>query len=273
MTISAALRPCSSSLWMAVGMPRPLSVTEMLLSAWMVTTMSSQYPANASSMALSTTSKTMWCRPVPSDVSPIYMPGRLRTASRPLSILMDSAPYSGTAGLRVCSDIVFRGEGRGLGRLPVGHDHVEPWSDTHRHDDILELVVVGRGEERGGVDVRLHRPADRLGLDVGQHVQQVADVEADIQRLVAVVDVDFLNGFFLFGVRGRNAQQVFRQLDPHALELVGGENGSALQAALERLAIDEEVARVLRGDHAGEVGELALDQLGDQLDVAEAEAD
>ena len=43
-------------------------------------------------MALSTTSNTMWCKPVPSDVSPMYMPGRLRTASSPLSILIESAP-------------------------------------------------------------------------------------------------------------------------------------------------------------------------------------
>src|SRR5215469_15401498 len=49
-------------------------------------------------MALSTTSCTMWCRPEPSSVSPIYMPGRLRTASRPFSTLMDSAPYSFSSG-------------------------------------------------------------------------------------------------------------------------------------------------------------------------------
>src|SRR5215207_5254319 len=36
----------------------------------------------------------MWCRPDPSSVSPMYMPGRLRTASSPFSTLMDSAPYS-----------------------------------------------------------------------------------------------------------------------------------------------------------------------------------
>ncbi|MNC98880.1 hypothetical protein D3C83_169760 [compost metagenome] len=47
-----------------------------------------QNPASASSIALSTTSNTMWCNPVPSLVSPMYMPGRLRTASRPLSTLM-----------------------------------------------------------------------------------------------------------------------------------------------------------------------------------------
>src|SRR3990170_2955681 len=39
----------------------------------------------------------MWWRPEPSSVSPIYMPGRLRTASRPFSTLIDSAPYSEAA--------------------------------------------------------------------------------------------------------------------------------------------------------------------------------
>ena len=98
MTISAAERLRSSSSLMSVGMPRPLSTTEIELSVWITTLMSSQWPASASSIALSTTSNTMWCSPVPSDVSPMYMPGRLRTASRPLRILMLEESYS--AGLR-----------------------------------------------------------------------------------------------------------------------------------------------------------------------------
>src|SRR5512133_3034670 len=60
----------------------------------MVTRMSSQWPASDSSIELSTTSNTRWCRPVPSEVSPMYMPGRLRTASRPSRIWMDDAPYA-----------------------------------------------------------------------------------------------------------------------------------------------------------------------------------
>ena len=51
---SAAERP--SSWWMSTGMPRPLSETEMDSSAWMVTMVSVQCPAKASSMELSTTS-------------------------------------------------------------------------------------------------------------------------------------------------------------------------------------------------------------------------
>ena len=57
-----------------------------------MTLMSSQKPASASSTALSTTSNTMWCRPVPSRVSPMYMPGRLRTASRPFRTLIYREP-------------------------------------------------------------------------------------------------------------------------------------------------------------------------------------
>ena len=65
-------------------MPRPLSVTVMVLPGLMVTVMSVQYPARASSMELSTISYTRWWRPL-ALVEPMYMPGRLRTASRPSS--------------------------------------------------------------------------------------------------------------------------------------------------------------------------------------------
>ena len=47
-----------------------------------ITSISSQYPAKASSTALSTISQTRWCNPF-SPVVPIYIPGLLRTASSP----------------------------------------------------------------------------------------------------------------------------------------------------------------------------------------------
>ena len=55
--------------------------------------MVSQKPAIASSTELSTTSLTRWCRPR-SPVEPMYIPGRLRTASRPSSTVMDPESYS-----------------------------------------------------------------------------------------------------------------------------------------------------------------------------------
>src|ERR1700690_3051342 len=60
----------------------------------MVTTTRSQRPARAPSIALSPTSNTMWCRPLPSSVSPMYMPGRLRTASRPFKTLILLESYT-----------------------------------------------------------------------------------------------------------------------------------------------------------------------------------
>ena len=67
---------------LSIGMPRPLSATVTELSGCIHTSILSQYPANASSTELSTTSYTRWCRPR-GPVEPMYMPGRLRTASKP----------------------------------------------------------------------------------------------------------------------------------------------------------------------------------------------
>ena len=92
MMTSAADTP--SSAWMPVGMPRPLSVTLTEPSGLSAMSIRSQCPASASSIALSLTSNTIWCRPEPSSVSPIYMPGRFLTASRPFSTLIEDAPYS-----------------------------------------------------------------------------------------------------------------------------------------------------------------------------------
>ncbi len=75
--------------WGPTGMPEPLSTTVTELSVWMVTLISSARPAMASSTELSTTSKTRWWRPR-SPTSPMYMFGRLRTASSPSSTLMVS---------------------------------------------------------------------------------------------------------------------------------------------------------------------------------------
>ena len=54
MMTSAALTPSPS--WMPVGMPRPSSTTVALPSAFSRTSTAVAWPANASSMALSTTS-------------------------------------------------------------------------------------------------------------------------------------------------------------------------------------------------------------------------
>src|SRR5258706_11538095 len=108
MMTSAAERPSSG--WISTGMPRPLSETVTDSSAWMVTTMRSQWPARDSSIELSTTSNTMWCSPVPSSVSPMYIPGRFRTASRPFKTLITGVVdvVCGHEGTRFCDMTLYR---------------------------------------------------------------------------------------------------------------------------------------------------------------------
>jgi len=68
----------------STGMPRPLSRTSADPSGCRTTSIRLQWPASASSTALSKISHRQCMRPRLS-VEPMYMPGRLRTASRPSS--------------------------------------------------------------------------------------------------------------------------------------------------------------------------------------------
>jgi hypothetical protein len=75
---------------MSTGMPRPLSLTDTEPSLCTRTSMRLALPARASSTELSTTSHTRWCRPF-MPVSPMYIAGRVRTASRPSRTLIELA--------------------------------------------------------------------------------------------------------------------------------------------------------------------------------------
>src|SRR3972149_2161837 len=182
----------------------------------MVMVISSQCPASASSIALSTTSKTMWCSPVPSEVSPIYIPGRLRTASSPLSTLILSESYW---SVLVCSG------------FPASL--IFSVSDTHRHDDILEVVAPWNGDERARI--RITEPAvDLLHLDVVQHVEQVAHVEPDVQRIPFIPDIELFLCFLLLRVAADDLERSRRKHPAHPAELVAGGDGGALER-LEQL--------------------------------------
>ena len=79
-TVSSAGRPVFS--WISTGIPRPSSWTVTLPSSLIVTSILVAKPASRSSILLSIISHTKWCNPW-ELVEPIYIPGRLRTASRP----------------------------------------------------------------------------------------------------------------------------------------------------------------------------------------------
>ena len=74
----------------STGIPRPLSRTSTLPSGSRDTSTVLQNPPSASSTALSMISHTQCIKPLAS-VDPMYMPGRLRTASRPSRTVSASA--------------------------------------------------------------------------------------------------------------------------------------------------------------------------------------
>ncbi len=79
-TTSTPDRPVRGS--MSTGMPRPWSCTEMPPSGRNVMEISLPWPPSASSTALSMISQRQCISPLVS-VEPMYIAGRLRTASRP----------------------------------------------------------------------------------------------------------------------------------------------------------------------------------------------
>src|SRR3989337_116865 len=104
----------------------------------------------------------MWWRPEPSSVSPIYMPGRLRTASRPFSTLIDSAPYSAAAAAWS-----LRGES-GPDLTPIHHENLGVL--CHRS----EQVPVGPGHPGLGAEARdFANKGLAAGLvEMGRHLVQ-----------------------------------------------------------------------------------------------------
>ena len=140
-------------------MPRPLSSTVTELSVWMRTMIRVAKPACASSTALSTTSQTMWCSPERSSVSPMYIPGRLRTASGPLRTLMLSAVVA------LPGQAVTPSRGHHLDGAGAHPPHRARRQARQHH------LLVRRGEQRLAValQTRQHPPQHRgveLGVDI-----------------------------------------------------------------------------------------------------------
>src|SRR5664279_2409629 len=84
-------------------------------------------------------------------------------------------------------------------------DEVATSSDPHRHDDVLETGLVGHGDEGAGVGV-LKLDRHHFLAHVGERVDEVGDVEADLDRVAAVVDLELFHRLFLLGVARGDAQ-------------------------------------------------------------------
>src|SRR3954453_13361038 len=118
-------------------MPRPLSSTRQPPSACRMTPMRDAKPAIASSTALSTTSTIRWWRPS-LPVPPMYMPGRLRTGSRPSSTWISSAGYFEAWAISV-HPLATLGVREGLDRHGLRHHH-----EARLLDDLMALAAAAR---------------------------------------------------------------------------------------------------------------------------------
>src|SRR5688572_9299384 len=180
----------------------------------------------------------MWWSPVPSLVSPIYMPGRLRTASRPFSTLMLLAPYS------------FAPFGSSILSLIWCFSFPVRVLDAHRHDHVPVIAAVGEGNQHAAVRVA-ESAVDGFAPDVGQHVEEVSDVESDIEGLARVFDLELLLRFFLLIVSARNPQTVPREHPAHAPEFFVRENCCPLERLQQERAAQGDVFLVVRRNDTG----------------------
>src|SRR5438876_360990 len=173
-------------------MPRPLSATRHPPSARSVTSLRVASPAMASSTELSTTSQMRWCRPL-GPVDPMYMPGRLRTGSRPSRTVMSLAPYD-EAGLAV-STFCFSATGATFPtrsrnrqshqnpqvRSPWGPIRIgQAWAELMRRLGYTRYVAQG-----GDVGSQVTDAMGRLALDglIGIHTNLLTPALGDADAL------------------------------------------------------------------------------------------
>ncbi len=117
---------------------------------------------------------------------------------------------------------------------------------------------------------------DRVAFDLAEDVLEVIGVEADLERVGAVVGGDFLGRGAVVGAGDRQGDLVL--LEPHLdrAGLLGGDRRHAVDTLVERLWIELEELVVTRWNNARIIGECAVDQLAGQDHpalAAEREAD
>src|SRR6266849_7268272 len=178
----------------------------------------------------------------------MYMPGRLRTASRPFRTLMLSELYSDSA---ICEISLLL-------------------SDAHRHHDVLKILVSRHRHEHAAIGVA-DRAVHVLRVQVVKHIQQIGNVEADIEGLAVVVDVKLFLGFFLLGVGADDLKAAGADHPAHATKFLVRKYCSPLQRLLEQQAIQDEVLLVVRRYYPRVVGKFSIDDLRNEVDPREAE--
>src|SRR3990170_2461807 len=94
-----------------------------------------------------------------------------------------------------------------------------PVLEAHRHDDVLWVLAFG-GIQHGtvvGVDEREHNV---LGFEGGNGVYQIANIEADLNRLAAVVRGNLFLGLFLLWIMRGNPYRFVSDTQPYTTILL-----------------------------------------------------
>ena len=118
--------------------------------------------------------------------------------------------------------------------------------DSHGHHNVFKSCVVRNRKKRGTVGVsqlNLHH----VLAHIGKCVNQISDIETDFDGITAIVDVELVNSFFLFGIVAGNSQSTRLNVETHTLEFFTGQDCCALQTCQQRrTAQRNDVFMVLR---------------------------
>ncbi len=143
--------------------------------------------------------------------------------------------------------------------------------NAHRHEHVQRAFVAGvlhhgRGAGIGELEQRA------LALELVGDVEQVARVEADLERGRAVLDRDLFRRAAALGIVHRQHQLVLRQVELHRAAALAGDGRDAVHRIDEFRVGDLQLLVVRLRDHAPVVGEGAVDELGGERQRADLEA-
>ena len=106
-------------------------------------------------------------------------------------------------------------------------------SDAHRHHHVLEGRVIRNREQGGTVSIREFQ-FDHVLIHIAQGIDQVGDIETNFDAVTSVVDIEFVNRFFLLCVVGSDTQGSRFDIQTDPFELLARQDGGALQRCQQR---------------------------------------
>lgn len=113
--------------------------------------------------------------------------------------------------------------------------------------------MCGNGDQCGRIGVTQFY-ADLFIFQISQNIQKIGDVESDIDTVTAIVEFDFLDGFFLIGIGRTDFQTAGGQYATDTLEFVTCHDGGTLQGSLQLFTRKCEFVFVAFWNNTGVIG-------------------